>query len=99
MMELREAFIAIDVPKLRNAVAIAEVGQGARSDTSARPTPRRRTCAGWSGSWRRCMSGFTSAMKPDRRGMVCTGRSQILAMPAQSWCLADPPEGELHGEA
>src|SRR4051795_9884990 len=85
IVETREAFVGIDVAKLRNAVAVADAGRdGEVRFYGERWTRRRKACAAWRRSWRASTSGCTSVTRPARPATGCTGCSPASATPA-SW--------------
>ena len=85
MAETREAFVGIDVAKLRNAVAVADAGRGGEvryfGEVDASPDSMRRLAAKLAAKYDR----LSFVTRPVRLGTGCIGCSPILGMPASSW--------------
>ena len=82
MADYREAFIGIDVAKLRNAIAIADAGRDGEVRFLVRSMRRTRACAMWfSGSLRSSIER-TSATRQGRRDTGFIGSSARLVTSA-----------------
>ena len=84
MAEDKEAFIGIDVAKLRNAVAIADAGRDGEvrffGEVDASPEGMRRLAARLAAKYDR----LTSVTRPGRPATACTGSSPISGTAAPS---------------